>query len=543
MRLLWWQQLPLLILIQLLEPTQSSHKLCALLAFKSAVVGPPQFSSSVGRYPCLRQWRRANCNRLKNLCVVSLHSRIHPPSQNFRKIKFSPLTSNLSPMRTSLRSQAKLFKQRNLRTVPTTHRNNDVPTLTPWQAAQVKKPRKKKVTAIVGAAVAALLVVITVVLVYICLIRFRRITRQTSETASSLPSPPVECERGNIAHHFVAFSPYSTHNMRQLTISELEQATCNFSPSNIIGEGGFGLVYKGLLQDGSIVAVKRRLLFPNPYLVHEIKRMACVHHRHIVKLVGYCEESHQQLLVYDYHSNGNVGNHLYDGDGLPVGKLEMRQRLLIALGAAKGSCTLLYLISLLFLTYLSNLQFGIGLEHLHSLVPPLLHMHFRTSNVLLDENFTAKVSDFGLSKFLVEGNHAGSSSTFDYYLAPELKFSKDFSERGDVYSFGVFLLEVISGREAFGRNQSDSLLKQALQARKIPGLDIFVDKTLGGQAMDAAGQVLELALMCTDTSARRPAMKSVVEELERICEREMGNPHSELGEEIGAVTLGSELFK
>ncbi|KAK9280638.1 hypothetical protein L1049_014334 [Liquidambar formosana] len=522
MHLFWWQQLPLLLLIQLLEPSRSSYKLHAeaLLAFKSAVGSHQQLSSGVGRFTCLRQRACVNWLKLKDPGVVSLIPGIGPLSPQTRIINLSSFAPKFSPSHTSILLQAKIYKSRKTRIAATFDGNSGVPMLTPVEAAHVKRPRQQKLAAIVGGIGAALLVVIIVVLVYICLMRVKRFIRQTSETASSLPSPPVEGGQGNTPHRFVAFSPYDTYNLRQLPILELELATCNFSQSNIIGEGGFGFVYKGLLQDGTIVAIKRRLHAPTQTFVNEVMRIAHVHHKHLVKLIGYCEDNHQQFLVYDYLPNGNVGNHLYDSGGLPIGKLEMQQRLLIALGAAKG------------------------LEHLHNLVPPFLHMHFRTSNVLVDENFTTKVSDFGLFKLLVESNRAGPSSAIDCFLDPELRLSKDYSERSDVYSFGVFLLELVTGREALGRNQSNSQQNIVLEAKGIPCLEDFVDQTLGDHTWHTAKQILELALLCVDsTSLRRPAMKNVVEELERIQEREIGHLHYEPSEEIGVVKLGSELFK
>lgn len=198
----------------------------------------------------------------------------------------------------------------------------------------------------------------------------------------------------------------------------------------------------------------------------------------------------------------------------------MRQRLIIALGAAKG------------------------LEHLHSLVPPILHMHFRTRNVLVDESFTAKVSDFGLSNLPMEGYYAESSSAVDCFRDPELRSSHDFSERSDVYSFGVFLLELISGREALGRNHSDVQENLMSQAKGTRDIDNFVDKTVKDHTLHAVQLMMELALLCVDTGTRRPVMRSVVEELERIRATEIGHLHSGgLGEEIGMVTLGSDLFK
>ncbi|GMI92105.1 hypothetical protein HRI_002879800 [Hibiscus trionum] len=481
MLLFWWQRLPLLLLIQLFQPNCVCHKLFtdALLICKNTVCTHRQTSSRFGAFPCLRQWAYVNCYRPEDVGVVSLHGRV---------------------------------------AVASVDGENSVPTLTPLQTGD-KKPRKQTLAAIIGGTSAALLVVIILVLVYICLMRVKRLMRRTSEAASSTPSSTVELERVNTSRNAGGPSPIHTQNLRQLTMSELEQATRNFGQSNIIGEGRFGLVHKGLLQDGTIVAIKRYLNTPVHVFLHEVKQIAQVRHKHLVKLVGYCEDNHQQFLVYDYIPNGNVGNHLYDNEGSPTGKLNMRQRLLIALGAAKG------------------------LEYLHSIAPPLLHMHFRSSNVLLDENFTAKISDYGLSRLLSEDQFYASSSAIDCFLDPELYSSKRFSVQSDVYSYGVFLLELISGCEAACRDLSNSETTLIMQAKDSDNIVEFVDRTLGSKSMRGAEQVVDLALQCVDIRPRRPSMRSIVEELERIQETEIGRLQFEAGEEIEAVTLGSELFK
>nr|XP_011459297.1 PREDICTED: protein kinase APK1A, chloroplastic-like isoform X1 [Fragaria vesca subsp. vesca]XP_011459298.1 PREDICTED: protein kinase APK1A, chloroplastic-like isoform X1 [Fragaria vesca subsp. vesca] len=523
MRLFWWQQLPLLILIQILQPSRTSYKIYAeaLLTFNSRVESPELSSGQTGKYPCLKQWTLLKYYKLQDPCVVSLSKFPGISSIPLRpsRVSLAPFAPRHFVTQSSINVQKEIHKPRNRRIAHIVDGDRSVPTLTPVQAAGDKKP-KKKVAAIIGGVAAALLVVIVVILVYIYLMRVKRVVRRTSDTSSSTPSPHVEWTRGDTSPYAVALSPYDTHNLRQLTILELEQATSNFNENNIIGQGRFGLVYKGLLQDGTIVAIKRRLHAPTQYFFQEVKHIARVNHVHILRLIGYCQDSSQQLLVYDYLPNGNVGNHLYDAEGLPIGKLNLRQRLSVALGAAKG------------------------LAHLHSLVPPLLHMNFRTSNVLLDDNFTAKVSDYGLTRLLNKAPYTGSSSAIDCFLDPELDSLNKFSERGDVYSFGVFLLELISGCEANGRYQLNSGDNLVLQAKDCEDLERFVDKTLGEYSMQAATkQMMELALMCIDASEQRPHMKIVVQELERIQARETSHFQIEVDEEIGAVTLGSELFK
>ncbi|XXG44650.1 hypothetical protein AAC387_Pa01g4391 [Persea americana] len=425
-----------------------------------------------------------------------------------------------SPKLTSL-GDLDCFKSRTTKVTAAPIEELGVPTFTYSQDVNAQKPRKQRLAVIVGAGVGATMLVATVVIIVcFCLMRARRLARRTSDTGSSESSSYVDGLRGNVSPHVGNLSSSEVQDISQLTLAELRIATSNFSQSNIIGEGGFGLVYKGLLQDGSIVAIKQRFHDPSQYFAQEVQNLGQIRHRHIVKLIGYCQENREQLLVYDYMANGNVGNHLYDSEGLPIGKLDICRRLSIALGAARG------------------------LEFLHILVPPFLHMHFRTCNVLLDENFTAKVADVGLSRFLIGSYRAGPSSGIDYFCDPELSISNGFSERTDVYSFGVFLLELISGREAVGRAGSVPGQNLIEWAKSTNDLNSFVDPVLRKVQMEAMQLVMELALQCVEIGEKRPTMMQIVSTLELIHEREMGHLKTEgLDEEIGVVTLGSELFK
>ncbi|KAL5998375.1 hypothetical protein ACLOJK_009315 [Asimina triloba] len=362
-----------------------------------------------------------------------------------------------------------------------------VPTLTPTAAA-ARKPRKPKLAAIIGAVVcAALIVAIVVAIVYMCLIHAKRLARRRSGTGSSEPSPQVEWAREEGSPGAEVLSLCEAQGLRQFTLANLESATSNFSQSNFIGEGVFGLVYKGLLEDGSIVAIKQRLQDPSQHFIQQVAQIGLIKHRHIVNLI--------------------------DDKGLPVGRLDVRQRLSIALDAAR------------------------------------------------DENYMAKVADFGLSKLLVGGCSAGSSSGIDYFLDPEytslfhiaylkilrqfsFRFSQSigFSQTTDVYGFGVFLLELISG-QAVNRKGSDSSLNLVEQAKVDRNLDDVCDKTLGENAMQSLQQMLDLAIRCVEASSMRPAMNDILRELEKIHHGEMNWLQTgSMGDDIGIVTLGSELF-
>ncbi|KAI3934319.1 hypothetical protein MKW92_003059 [Papaver armeniacum] len=438
----------------------------ALIVLESAVGNCQQKCGWVGRYPFVRS-RSGPC---------SAHKLKDPDSSPLLPKNVSSCTAaTSSPAQnlTAVSSSGNAYKSRKTKIAESVGGDLGIPTLTPSKTAYYEKSRKPKIVVVVGACLGAtLLVVVTLVLVYLCLMRIKRIARRTSESESSAPS--------------------------------------------LTGEGGFGLVYKGLLQDGSIVAIKRRIHDPTQTFIHEVENIGRIHHKHLVRLIGYSQENHQQLLVYEFLPNCNVGNHIYDSEGLPIAKLDIRQRLSIAVGAAKG------------------------LEYLHSLVPPFLHMHFRTRNVLVDDHFAVKVSDFGLSKLVVDSNRAGSSSAIDCFLDPELRLRNEFLAKSDVYSFGVFLLELTSGREALDRNQSEPSQNLVRQAKGMKSIDDFIDVKLRGKSATAAVQrIIILALMCVDTGSRRPTMKMVVRELELIQESEIGD----VGEGLSVVTLGSELFK
>lgn len=364
-----------------------------------------------------------------------------------------------------------------------------------------------------GAAGAVALVGIIVVLVWFCLLHKRGISR-ASETGSSDPS--FQGKPGGIELPF--------REARRFDWEELSLATKNFSDQSLIGVGKFGEVYKGLLADGMLVAIKKRPGAPTQEFVEEVRYLSSIHHRNIVTLLGYCQENYQQILVYEYIPNGSVSSHLYGAGHGSREKLEFKHRLSIALGAAKG------------------------LAHIHSLSPRLLHKDFKTSNVLVDENFIAKVADAGIRSFLGRVDVAGPSSQVEadeIFLAPEVKEFRQFSEKSDVYSFGVFLLELVSGQEARESPESNQTLVEWVQSyHDFNTISTIIDQRLGDRfTMEGMKEFVLLIIRCIDTSSElRPAMSYVVSELDRILEKEMSLTTG-MGEETPIVTLGSQLFR
>ncbi|KAL5793524.1 hypothetical protein ACOSP7_002118 [Xanthoceras sorbifolium] len=367
-----------------------------------------------------------------------------------------------------------------------------------------------------GAAGAVALVGIVIFLIWFCLFRNGSVSR-TSETGSSGPSLRVERNVG---------IELSMRDVRRFEMEELSLATKNFSDQNLIGVGKFGAVYKGLLQEGMLVAIKKRPGLYSQEFVDEAHFLSSIQHRNLVTLLGYCQENNLQFLIYEYIPNGSVSVHLY-GAGLDSRqKLEFKHRLSIALGAAKG------------------------LAHLHSLSPRLVHKDFKTANVLVDENFIAKVADAGLRNFLGRIDAAGPSSLVtadEIFLAPEVKEFGRFSEKSDVYSFGVFLLELVSGREASEPPSLDTrqnLVELVQNSQDLSNLSNIIDQRLGNNfTPEGMEQFIQLIARClVPSSERRPSMSQVVTEVEHTLDKEM-RLTTVMGEGTPTVTLGSQLFR
>ncbi|KAL7190152.1 hypothetical protein ACSBR2_022432 [Camellia fascicularis] len=367
-----------------------------------------------------------------------------------------------------------------------------------------------------GAAGAVALVGIVIVVLWFFLFRNTSVSR-TSETGSSDPSIQAVGRRDVVE--------LSLREARHFEMEELSLATKDFSDKSLIGEGKFGPVYKGMLNDGMLVAIKKRAGTPSQEFVEEVRYLSSIHHRNLVTLLGYCQENDQQFLVYEYIPYGSISIHLYGPSQDSQEKLEFKNRLSIALGAAKG------------------------LAHLHSLSPRLVHKDFKTTNVLVDENFIPKVADAGVRNFLGRVEVVGPSSLVaadEIFLAPEVKEFRRFSEKSDVYSFGIFLLELVSGREAMDLLSSDfnqNLVEWVQNYQESGKISTIIDQRLGNSfTAEGMGEFIMLMVRCVDPSSeRRPAMSDVVMELDRILEKEMSLT-TIMGEGT-SIVLGSYLFR
>ncbi|CAN1126223.1 Proline-rich receptor-like protein kinase PERK8 [Linum perenne] len=381
--------------------------------------------------------------------------------------------------------------------------------------------------ATVAAGVVAGLVIVGLLVMAAWFFRKRKGRRGKEGVGYTMPSPFASSQnsdvvfiqphssgplKGSLSGSDFMYSPSESggiNNSRSwFTYNELIQATNGFSKQNLLGEGGFGCVYKGILVDGREVAVKQLKIGGSQgerEFRAEVEIISRVHHRHLVSLVGYCISEHQRLLVYDFLPNDTLHYHLHTEER-PVMDWELRVR--VAAGAARG------------LAYLH--------EDCH---PRIIHRDIKSSNILLDNNFEAMVADFGLAKLALEldsNTHVSTRvmGTFGY-MAPEYATSGKLTEKSDVYSFGVVLLELITGRKPVDPCQplgdeslvewARPLLTEALDNEEFELLsDPRLEKRYVGAEMF---RMMEAAAACVRHSAvKRPRMSQVARALDSVNE-------------------------
>ncbi|KAH7574788.1 hypothetical protein ACOSP7_005949 [Xanthoceras sorbifolium] len=302
-----------------------------------------------------------------------------------------------------------------------------------------------------------------------------------------------------------------TPNLRTFSFAELKTATKHFRADTVLGEGGFGKVYKGWLDNkttgktgsGTVVAVKKlnaESLQGFEEWQSEINFLARLSHPNLVKLLGYCWEDKELLLVYEFMQKGSLENHLF-GRGSFVQPLSWEIRLKIAIGAARG------------------------LAFLHTSEKQVIYRDFKASNILLDVSYTAKISDFGLAKMgpSASQSHVTTRVMGTYgYAAPEYVATGHLYVKSDVYGFGVVLVEILTGLRALDTNRPSGQhnlvewIKPYLhEKRKLKNV---MDTRLEGKyPSKAAYQIAQLSLKCLEAEPKhRPGMKEVLETLERL---------------------------
>ncbi|XP_038686796.1 receptor-like protein kinase THESEUS 1 [Tripterygium wilfordii] len=367
--------------------------------------------------------------------------------------------------------------------------------------------KKKNIGIIVGAVIGAAAAVALVGL-YCCYLMARR-SKTPQQGHSWLPLPlygnsqtmtttkmSTTSQKSGTAS---CISLGSSNLGRIFTFQEIIDATNKFDESLLLGVGGFGRVYKGTLEDGTKVAVKRGNPRSEQGLAEfrtEIEMLSKLRHRHLVSLIGYCDERSEMVLVYEYMANGPLRSHLY---GMDLPPLSWKQRLEICIGAARG------------------------LHYLHTgAAQSIIHRDVKTTNILLDDNFVAKVADFGLSKTgpALDQTHVSTAVKGSFgYLDPEYFRRQQLTEKSDMYSFGVVLMEVLCTRPALNPvlpREQVNIAEWAMIWQKKGMLDQIMDSNLVGKVNPASlkkfGETAEKCL--AEYGVDRPSMGDVLWNLE-----------------------------
>ncbi|XAR51757.1 Non-specific serine/threonine protein kinase [Bertholletia excelsa] len=342
-------------------------------------------------------------------------------------------------------------------------------------------------------------------------------SKSTNDTSRDQPVAPVVSSSSTSNPESTPSTPYISEELkfssqlRKFSFSELKSATRNFKPESLLGEGGFGCVFKGWVNEsgttpvrpGAGLAVAVKTLNHDGLQGHkewlaEVNFLGDLLHPNLVKLIGYCIEDDQRLLVYDFMPRGSLENHLFRRP-LP---LPWSIRMKIALGAAQG------------------------LAFLHEEAErPVIYRDFKASNILLDADYNAKLSDFGLAKDGPEGDktHVSTRVMGTYgYAAPEYVMTGHLTSKSDVYSFGVVLLEMLSGRRSMDKKRPNGEHNLVEWARPWLGerrrFYRLIDPRLEGRfSIKGAQKAVQLAAQCLSRDPKaRPLMSEVVEALKPL---------------------------
>ncbi|KAL2477268.1 Protein kinase superfamily protein [Forsythia ovata] len=324
----------------------------------------------------------------------------------------------------------------------------------------------------IGIAVTTLAAMMLLVLIILIRKKSRELDDSDTDDKTSSKSIPRSARK---------YQDGPSSMFRKFSYKDTKKATDNFN--TIIGQGGFGTVYKGRFHDGLVLAVKRMNIVSEQAedeFCREIELLARLHHRHLVSLRGFCIKRHERFLMYEYMESGSLKDHLLTPGRTP---LSWRTRIQIAIDVANA------------------------LEYLHFYCnPPLCHRDIKSSNILLDGNFVAKVADFGLAHASKDGSVFFEPVNTDIrgtpgYMDPEYVVTRELTDKSDVYSYGVVLLELVTARRAIQDNKN-------LELR----ITELVDPNLGDAfEFDQLQTIVEIVRWCTQKEGRaRPSIKQVL---------------------------------
>ncbi|CAJ2635332.1 unnamed protein product [Trifolium pratense] len=377
--------------------------------------------------------------------------------------------------------------------------------------------KKISLPVVVGSVVGGFVLVSVVVVLFIWICKYRK-----QKPVENYKWLPTRASAGGSSHGRLA----DNINLGlKISLRDLQLATENFNAKRVIGKGGFGNVYKGVLKNGMSVAVKRSEQESGqgfPEFEAEIMVLSKIRHRHLVSLIGYCDERYEMILVYEYMEKGTLRDSLYSTNLHSF--LTWKQRLEICIGAARG------------------------LHYLHKgAAGGIIHRDVKSTNILLDENLVAKVADFGLSRTGPLDQHSyvstGVKGTFGY-LDPEYFQSQQLTEKSDVYSFGVVLLEVLCARPAIDpslpRDQVN-LAQWGIFCKDKGILEDIVDPSIKGQinpnSLRKFSETVDKCLQ--DDGCDRPSMGDVLWDLEYALQLQKGIIRREPHEDSSTNASGS----
>ncbi|PIN22244.1 Serine/threonine protein kinase [Handroanthus impetiginosus] len=353
--------------------------------------------------------------------------------------------------------------------------------------------KSSQVGLIIGAAIGGSVLVFLILLAGIYALHQRKKAKRAIEKSDPFASWNLEKESGSVPQ---------LQGAKWFSFEDLKKCTNNFSESNCIGSGGYGKVYKGTVASSQVVAIKRAeqgSMQGAHEFKTEIELLSRIHHKNVVSLVGFCYEQGEQMLVYEYISNGTLRDCL---TGKSAFMLDWNKRLRIALDAARG------------------------LSYLHELAdPPIIHRDVKSTNILLDNNLNAKVADFGLSKLLGDAGKGYVTTQVKGtlgYMDPEYYMTQQLTDKSDVYSFGVVLLELVTARAPIQHGKHIvRLVQEAIEDTQEPQkFDQIIDPSLEpGSKLGSLMKFVDLAMSCVrESAAERPTMGEVVREIENIIE-------------------------
>ncbi|EOA28870.1 hypothetical protein CARUB_v10025114mg [Capsella rubella] len=347
-----------------------------------------------------------------------------------------------------------------------------------------QKEKNSLLLPVVASVASVLVVVVLVVLFFV----FRK--KKVPSDLHASPSVPL----ADVGHSKQSETSFMSKKIK-FTYVEVQEMTNNFQ--RVLGEGGFGVVYHGCVNDTQQVAVKLLSQSSSQGYKHfkaEVELLMRVHHINLVSLVGYCDEGEHLALIYEYMPNGDLKQHLSGKRGGFV--LSWESRLKVVLDAA------------------------LGLEYLHTgCKPPMVHRDIKSTNILLDERFQAKLADFGLSRSFLIGNETHVSTVVagtPGYLDPEYYQTNWLTEKSDVYSFGIVLLEIITNRRIIDQTRGKPHIVEWVGFIVRTGdIGNIIDPNLQGEYdVGSVWKAIELAMSCVNhSSARRPSMSQVVNDL------------------------------